>query len=254
MNSLTDSIKKCVRPDRWGRFVLLFLPPLILSWPLLPGNIPYPLKYSILLANSANKVGSSELPKELSIQGTTDSIGSKAFFSSILKMKMASMPIQICFSNNNEIFEGQNRVDPKILLDGEEAGAMGFKFHYVNSGLPDEIYVKLGEQARCRIVPADGVVLNKNGAEIRGPIGLKARASVQGQNVEINIEPAELYVRVPLNPGYSRIEWRTPIFVTNLIISLFAWWVVFISVPAMWKYLFSSQGKEGTVVDTNLSD
>jgi len=217
---------------KWWKVVWIFIPPLILSWPILPDYTPFPLKKDLKLKVS-EQVGVSELPKEFPIQGVSNSMGSKAFLSTFIGViKTSSMPVELCFSNQNKIRDGENEIDPRTLIDADEAGAMSFKFRYINTNLTDEIYTKLGEKDKCKVLSADGIVLDSKGIVVRNPIPLKVRSSPGERGFKIILEPTNLFVSIYLNPGYYHIKWQNSVFFTNYFLFLFAWW-------GFWKFIIS---------------
>lgn len=239
MKKFIHNLKTKIGNIKWWKVLIVGLPPLIISWPLIGGFLPFPFKV-YLRPGPVDPINVSNKPEKVSIQGATDSIGSKPLFSLLLKTKIASMPVDLCLDNKNEIFDGDKPVDPHTLMDAEEAGAMNIKFHNLNDGLSDEIYTKLGEK-NCKVLSIEGAALENS--EVRNPLPLKLKASMQGNKLTVNLEPKNYTIRIFNTLGYYQIKWQWSIFFTNLIISIFAWWIFLSSWFSIWKYIYPNRGK-----------
>lgn len=226
-----DQIKTGIKNFRWLKFIfIVLLPPLIFSWPLLPNNKPFPFKAFLELSISgpSTTLTESDKPKEFPLEGTSKSMGSKDLLSSLFKVKIGPMPTELCFNNQNKIFDGSKEINPLILVDSDEAGAMSFKYRRLDNNVLDEIYLKLGA-SNCRDLPAEGIVLVSNGVVVRNPLPIGIKASQQKDGIFIKLEPkSSLRVEVNKEPGYQRIKWQTHIFLKNFTLLFFAW-VVFLS-------------------------
>lgn len=229
----------------WLRLIFgILLPPLIFSWPLLPGNIPFPLKTSLELkiSESDQKIKLSKSPesREFSIRG--GSIGGKDFFSNLFKIKISPQPINLCFNNYNRIYEGDKEINSQKLLDSGEAGAMNFKYRRLDNDSEESIYTKLGELDKCKILPNEGAVLS-NSIEIRNPLPIKVQASSGEENISIKVEPADYYVQLYLRPGYYHINWQWSIFLRNFVIVFFGWVILLNAIINIYKWLLFKSKK-----------
>lgn len=224
------------------KFLLLVIPPIVLSWPLLPGNVPFPFQQKMNLNINNGQINFSELPKELEIKGQNSPVGSKTVFSAVLKATSGSMQTEVCLNNKNKIFDGGKEIDPNSLLDSEEAGAISFKYRRLDNGLDEGIYLKIGALNDCRNLPAEGIAY-KNIIEVRNPLPLKAKAYTQSDNtVLVKLEPyRDFKLMVYQTPGYFGIKWSWVVFGTNFILFLSAWWVILKTLLSMVNYFLNNK-------------
>ncbi|MFH0892391.1 MAG: hypothetical protein V1867_06455 [Candidatus Falkowbacteria bacterium] len=215
--------------------ILVFFPPFIFSWPLLPNNEPFPFKTSIRLSEPDIIIEASSTPKELPLEGISKSLGSKDFFSTLFNIRTASMPIELCFNNYNKIYDGNREVDPQGLIDADEAGAISFKYRRLDNNSTEEIYVGLGKINVCKVLPIEGVVLENNFI-VRNPLPINVKASPQGEGFVIQTEPKpNLHVKIYSKPGYFHIKWQNLVFVRNFLLFIFAWLVLLSSCITIWN-------------------
>jgi len=227
---LKDFIKK-----KWWRVLLVFLPPVVFAWPLLSGFLPFPLRGSLLLQQSSQRIGASDSPQKTMIRGTTDSLGGKNIFSSLFKVEtISSMPVELCLFNQNKIFDGENEIDYKDISD-KEVGAMNIKFHTVSNNESKEIYAKIGD-TNCETLQSDGVTIDKE-FEVRNPLPVEAKTSLREGKILVSLEKDNKVVGVFNRPAFFYIKWRTAIFLKNLIIFTFAWWIFLSSCISLWKFI-----------------
>ena len=156
-------------------------------------------------------------------------------FSLLFKIEtIPSMPVELCLHNQNKIFNDGEEIDYKSISDAE-VGAMNVRFSTLNNNTPDEIYAKIGE-TNCRIMPTEGVTLDGQ-FEIRNPLPVEAKVSLRGEKILVNLEQNNNVVKISEFPANFNIKWQTYVFLKNLLIFIFAWWIFLSSCISLWEFI-----------------
>lgn len=233
---------------KWFNVLIILLPPIVLAWPLVDSVKPFPFKTYVESPipkeeaqqtgdDKFTKINAPELPKEIHVQGVSDSVSSRSLFSLLFKVQTLSMPIELCNDNQNKIFEGTNIADPNKLIDAEEAGATSIHFKTL-TGDSGEVYAKLGKK-ECKELQIEGATLSTY--EIRSPLPLKVEITQKEKGLEVSLkENNKFALGIPQKIGFYHIKWVLSVFVINLLTLIFAWWLFLTSCFAVWKFIHSS--------------
>jgi len=218
----------------------VFLPPIILSWPLTDNGFPFPFKTEIILSNmsatSTSEDGGfikdSDSSKNTFISGSGNLIGANTLISSLLKIKIFPTPVQVCLENKNKIYEGDKEVDYKEFFEPEEAGAISVKINRIDGSLEKDFYLKREKGQSCYTLPIEGALFEKK-IEIRNPVSKDCVVDKQGQN--------KYQVLMYKNIGFYRVKWDAVIFLVDCLILIIAWWLILSSFFAIWKFIYSGK-------------